>query len=152
MTLDDILMRVEKKTAEGMSGKGNDEVKFSWSKLNKKGQTLVKLREGDGIPLILIHGSSGDIIPFKPLQYLFTTPLWAIQLTPDAPSQSISDLAKFYYKVIKNARPKGPYRLGGFSGTSLVTYEVAHFIEGNGDDLKQLIFIDHFPTLLHSPL
>lgn len=152
VTLNDILVRAQEQTGQEVSPIVVVEEKFSWSQVNKKGQTLVKLREGKGIPLILIHGASGDIIPFKALQDLFSTPLWAIQLTPDVPTHSVSDMAMFYYKVIKKARPNGPYRLSGFSGTSMVTYEVAHLFESNGDDLRQLILLDHFPSLFHSPV
>lgn len=146
-TFDDLLVRADEHAEQNTLGK-----ELSGSELNESGETIVKLREGDGIPLILVHGALGDIEALKPLQSLFITPLWAIQLTRKAPIHSVPELAKFYYEEVKKARPDGPYHIGGFSSSSLITYELAHIMESNGDEIKQLILIDHFPTLFYSPL
>lgn len=146
-TFDDLLVRADEHAEQTTSGK-----ELSESERNESGETIVKLREGDGIPLILVHGALGDIEALKPLQSLITTPLWAIQLTRKAPTHSVPELAKFYYEEVKKARPDGPYRFGGFSSSSLITYELVHIMESSGDKIKQLILIDHFPTLFYSPL
>lgn len=146
-TFDDLLVRADEHAEQTTSGK-----ELSESERNESGETIVKLREGDGIPLILVHGALGDIEALKPLQSLITTPLWAIQLTRKAPTHSVPELAKFYYEEVKKARPDGPYRIGGFSSSSLITYELVHIMESSGDEIKQLILIDHFPTLFYSPL
>lgn len=152
-SFNDIITRAVEHTGQAtLVTEASQSGKFSWSELNKAGETIVKLRDGESIPLILVHGASGNIVAFKPLQDLFTTPLWAIQLTPEAPTQSIPELAKFYYEEIKKARPDGPYRIGGYSGSSMITYELAHMLESNGDEIKQLVMIDHFPTLFYSSL
>lgn len=146
-TFDDLLVRADEHAEQTALGK-----EISGSELNESGETIVKLREGDGIPLILVHGALGDIEALKPLQSLFITPLWAIQLTHKVSFQSFPELAQFYYEEIKKARPDGPYRIGGYSGSSVITYELAHILESNGDEIKQLVMIDHFPTLFYSPL
>lgn len=152
-SFNDIITRAVKHTGQAtLVTEASQSGKFNWSELNKAGETIAKLRDGESIPLILVHGASGNIVAFKPLQDLFTTPLWAIQLTPEAPTQSIPELAKFYYQEIKKARPDGPYRIGGYSGSSMITYELAHMLESNGDEIKQLVMIDHFPTLFYSSL
>ncbi|KAF9466964.1 polyketide synthase [Collybia nuda] len=125
---------------------------FSWDELNQSGQTVVKLVDGEGCPLILIHGVGGSIVPFIPLQQRFTTPLWAIQTTPEVPIDSIEKMAEFYFLRIKEERPQGPYRLGGFSASSLVTFEIARLLQANGDEIERLIMVDHFPMLFASPL
>ncbi|EJD00213.1 polyketide synthase [Fomitiporia mediterranea MF3/22] len=137
------------KTAAHQSGDGSD---FNWAKLNQPGETIVKLRDLDGIPLILLHGASGIVTAFRPLQEHFSTPLWAIQTTPETPFQSISAIARFYFDQIKKQRPDGPYRVGGFSGTSLITFEIVRLLEANGDEVVQLVFLDHFPMLFCSPI
>lgn len=153
VSFDDILTRADEHSDQAtLVTEASQGDTFSWSELNKAGETIVKLREGEGIPLILVHGASGNIVAFKPLQDLFTTPLWAIQLTPDAPTQSVPELAKFYFEEIKKARPSGPYRIGGYSGSSMITYELVHILESNGDDVQQLAMIDHFPTLFYSSI
>ncbi|KAJ7823343.1 KR domain-containing protein [Mycena olivaceomarginata] len=53
------------------------------------GQSLLKLIIGSGIPLIMIHGGAGDISAFRAIQEQFTTPLWAIQPTPDSPLDTL---------------------------------------------------------------
>ncbi|KAF8200274.1 polyketide synthase [Pholiota molesta] len=115
------------------------------------GQTVVKLVQGEGIPLILIHGASGNIVSFIPLQERFNTPLWAIQHTPECPMDSLQAMAAFYFLKIKAARPSGPYRLGGYSGCSLLAFEVAYLLRDSGDRVSQLVMLDHFPTLYSSP-
>ncbi|KAJ7464985.1 putative polyketide synthase [Mycena galericulata] len=121
--------------------------RFDWEALNQSGQTVVPLVEGDGTPLIVIHGSSGNILALLPLQERFSSPLWAIQTTPETPFGSFDELAVFYFKEIKALRPFGPYRLAGYSGNSLLAFQVALLFEKNGDHVVQLVMLDHFPIL-----
>ncbi|KAF9477477.1 hypothetical protein BDN70DRAFT_994948 [Pholiota conissans] len=125
---------------------------FDWKTLNQSGQTIIKLVESEGVPLILIHGASGNIVPFIPLQERFTSALWAIQNTPDCPMDSLQAIATFYVSQIKAARPSGPYRIGGYSGCSILAYEVAYLLQASDDRVVQIVILDHFPTLYGSPL
>ncbi|TFK38854.1 polyketide synthase [Crucibulum laeve] len=125
---------------------------FTWDALNQSGQTVVKLVDGEGVPLILVHGASGNIVGFMSLQQRFTSALWAIQTTPETPLNSLEEMAAFYFLKIKEARPSGPYRLGGFSACSLLTCAIAKLLEANGDELTRLIMLDHFPALFTSPI
>ncbi|KJA25964.1 polyketide synthase [Hypholoma sublateritium FD-334 SS-4] len=124
---------------------------FDWAALNQPGQTLVKLVGGDGVPLIVVHGVNGNIVPFIPLQEQFTTPLWAIQLTPDCPTDSMQALAAFYLMQIKTARPSGPYRIGGYSAGTLLAFEIAYLLHASGDQVLQMVVFDFFPTILTAP-
>ncbi|KAJ7808958.1 polyketide synthase [Mycena olivaceomarginata] len=125
---------------------------FAWDAFNQPGQSLLKLIIGSGIPLIMIHGGAGDISAFRAIQEQFTTPLWAIQPTPDSPLDTVDTLAQFYLEKIKEARPTGPYRIGGFSGSSMITLRLVQLLEANGDEILQLSFVDHFPMLFTSPI
>jgi len=134
-------------TTTSNEGKG-----FDWSKLNQPGETVVKLVDREGIPLILFHGGSGNAVYMMPLQDQFQSPLWAIQTTPETPLGSLEEMASFYFLKIKEARPAGPYRLGGYCASSLVSYAVARLLESNGDEIVQFLQVEHFPTLYTSPI
>ncbi|KAF7355656.1 Polyketide synthase [Mycena sanguinolenta] len=133
---------------------GTEEQPYDWKNPNQQGENIVKLVIGraDDIPLILVHGSAGDPVPFQPLQQRFTSALWAFQYTPDTPLTDLDELASFYFAQIKAARPNGPYRLGAFSATCLVALELARRLEADGETVLQLAFIDHFPLLYASPV
>nr|WGJ61595.1 SHPKS2 polyketide synthase 2 [Sanghuangporus sanghuang] len=101
MTLNDLevkLLDSSNQRTDLPSRNGRD---FDWSQLNRSGETVVRLRDLDENPLILIHGTSGNVVAFKPLQERFSTALWAIQVTPETPSQSIYAIARFYFDQIK---------------------------------------------------
>ncbi|KAJ8503283.1 hypothetical protein ONZ45_g10994 [Pleurotus djamor] len=123
---------------------------FNWDSLDRK-IPIIPLVVGNETPLFLIHGSSGDIVAFMPLQDCFKTPLYGIQASHDAPLDSIKDLAAFYFKEIKQVRPFGPYRLAGYSGTCLVTIELAKLFKKNGDTISQFALLEYWPTLFSSP-
>ncbi|KAF9016931.1 polyketide synthase [Hymenopellis radicata] len=125
---------------------------FEWDALHQPGQTILKLVVGSGTPLIILHGGAGDIAAFRAIQEQFSTPLWAIQPTPEAPLDAVDSLAQFYFEKIKEARPAGPYRIAGFSASSIVTLRLAQLLEANEDEIAQLSFVDHFPMLFTSPV
>ncbi|KAK1228314.1 Mycolipanoate synthase, partial [Marasmius sp. AFHP31] len=53
---------------------------------------------------------------------------------------------------IKAVQPHGPYRLGGFCGSSLLVFILAEEFQGNGDVVSHALLIDHFPLLYASPI
>ncbi|KAJ6544153.1 hypothetical protein B0H19DRAFT_1267456 [Mycena capillaripes] len=115
-------------------------------------ETVVKLvNGGDEPPLIMLHGGGGAIRAFEPLKAQFTTGLWGVEITPDTPLQSISAQAHFYFVKIKEKQPKGPYRLSAFSASSLILIALARIFEANDDNIIQLAFVDHFPTVFLCP-
>lgn len=61
-------------------------------------------------------------------------------------------VAELYFLKIKEVRPQGPYRLGGFSVSSFATVEIAWLLQANGDEIQELFMIDHFPMLFTSPI
>ncbi|KAJ7637908.1 putative polyketide synthase [Mycena polygramma] len=150
MTLTDVYQRIEQRTQVESDAHVN-EGRFDWNELNQSGQTVVVLVEGEGIPLIVIHGSSGNIGVLFPLQERFSSPLWAIQTTPETPMDSLEEMARFYFQEIKAVRPVGPYRFAGVSGCSIVMFHLALLFERNGDHVVQLVNLDHFPTLYALP-
>ncbi|KAJ7046113.1 polyketide synthase [Mycena alexandri] len=154
LSLDDLVLRIRdtRRTTVEEPAEGTNEDLFAWDAFNQPGQPLLKLVIGTGIPLIILHGGAGDIAAFRAIQEQFTTPLWAIQPTPDAPLDTVENLAQFYFEHIKAARPAGPYRIAGFSASSMVTLRLAQLLEASGDEILQLSFIDHFPMFFTSSL
>ncbi|KAK0453924.1 hypothetical protein EV421DRAFT_720319 [Armillaria borealis] len=130
----------------------DDRKLFDWRKLNLPGETVVKLVDSEGIPLVIIHGASGNVLAFKGMQEIFDTPLYACQFTPDTPVSSLQSMAQFYFQQIKSAIPNGPYRLAGYCGTCLLTLEIARNFESNGDEIIQLAFLDYSPALYTSTI
>ncbi|KAJ7622843.1 polyketide synthase [Mycena polygramma] len=154
LSLDDLVAKMgdTKQTAVEESAARTSERAFAWDAVNQAGQTLLKLNIGSGTPLIILHGGAGDIAAFRAIQEQFTTPLWAIQPTPEAPLETVDTLAQFYFEKIKEARPAGPYRIAGFSASSMVTLRLAQLLEANEDEIVQLTFVDHYPMLFTSPV
>ncbi|KAF8149650.1 polyketide synthase [Mycena galopus ATCC 62051] len=154
LSLDDLVsrMRDTEQTVIEASVPTTTEKPFAWDALNQPGQTVLKLVIGSGIPLIVLHGGAGDIAAFRAIQEQFTTPLWAIQPTPDAPLENVDTLAQFYFEKIKEARPAGPYRIAGFSASSMVTLRLVRLLEANEDEIAQFTFIDHFPMIFATAL
>lgn len=118
----------------------------------RSGQTIVKLRDGSGEPpLIVLHGGGGTIHAFGPLAKKFRSALWAIQVTPETPMDTLMDQVNFYYHRIKEKQPSGPYRLCAFSATSITAFALAGLLEQNQDVVSQLALIDHLPTTFLAP-
>ncbi|EPS97318.1 hypothetical protein FOMPIDRAFT_1128805 [Fomitopsis schrenkii] len=139
-------------TAQFDAEADHEEAAFDWLELSQAGRPLVKLvnRQGD-TPLILVHGASGSVVSFMPLQQKFTSYLWALQSTPDMPMHSLDAMAAYYYKAIKDAQPNGPYRIGAYSGTSIIAILIAERIVNDGDVAGQFSLLDHSPPLFTSP-
>ncbi|KAJ7770525.1 Alpha/Beta hydrolase protein [Mycena metata] len=117
--------------------------------LNQKDQTIVRLREPVSAepPLILVHGGSGHVFAFGYMQADFKTGLWAIQVTKDTPRTSFVAQTDFYYTKIKEAQPRGPYRIGGYCAGALIACRIARLLEKNGDEVVQLVLIDNSPFM-----
>ncbi|KAJ7828944.1 hypothetical protein B0H14DRAFT_3873194 [Mycena olivaceomarginata] len=110
-------------------------------------ETVVELRSDGGIPLIMFPGIRGTIDAAMALRANFSGTLWGIQITDSTPISPLSAQAAFFADKIREKRPHGPYRLAGYSGTSVVAVAVAKLLEESDEQLLQLSFIDHFPLM-----
>lgn len=153
LSFEDLYARLNSvRDTESTNGRSLGDNAFNWEELSRPGQPLVKLVDHPGeIPLIFVHGASGSVVTFMPFQQTFTTSLWVLQATPDTPMHSIEAMAEYYHKAIKEARPNGPYRIGAYSGTSLVPFLIAEKMIADGDAVVQFCLLDHFPLLFISP-
>jgi non-ribosomal peptide synthetase, terminal component len=114
---------------------------FLTSELNESAlrEKIVKLKDGSGVPLFIIHDASGEIVSYAPLVNALSldVPVYGISAFAfDNPSQifcSIKSMAVNYAKLIKNFYGTGPYRLAGWCTAGGVAMEVAiHLIKEGG--------------------
>jgi len=115
--------------------------------------TVVRFREAaDGqAPLIMLHGGGGTIYDLWIMKGKFVSGFWAIQITPDTPLHSLTAQSDFYYKMIREQQPHGPYRIGGYSGSTILAIRIAMLMEAAGETVSQLALVDHVPTVFIEP-
>lgn len=53
-----------------------------------------------GSPLFIVHPIEGTVVMLRSLAQLLPCPVYGIQFTPEAPADSIEDVAAWYWKVI----------------------------------------------------
>ncbi|KAJ7463693.1 hypothetical protein FB451DRAFT_1042909, partial [Mycena latifolia] len=125
-----------------------DLVQFtSESSPDPSAQPLVEICSGSGIPLIILPGGTGSIGLFFSLRSHFQGNLWAIQVTESTPLESFEALVEFWRAQIRAKRPHGPYRFAAYSGSTLFAVALTKMMEDAGQEVVQLTFIDHCPTL-----
>jgi thioesterase domain-containing protein len=74
-------------------------------------------------------------------------PVYALELleedlTACGPSPSFERLAQLYCNIIREVRPQGPYRLGGWCMWGWVAYEVARRLEQGGQEVELVLVMD----------
>ncbi|KAJ7776526.1 hypothetical protein DFH07DRAFT_798454 [Mycena maculata] len=110
-------------------------------------ENVVEICWGSGIPLWVFAGGDGRLAPLLGLRPHFSGPLWGIQITESTPTAPFAALVAFLAEKIRQKQPDGPYRLAAFSASSVISIAVARYLEGNGQEILQLTFIDGFPML-----
>lgn len=110
-------------------------------------QTIVEICDGPGIPLIVFPGATGRIEPLLALRAHISGALYGVQVTESTPITPFMAQAAFVVQKIRDKWPDGPYRLGAFSGASVIAVAVAKLLEESGQEIIQLSFIDGFPLL-----
>ncbi|KAF8959299.1 hypothetical protein BDZ97DRAFT_1922992 [Flammula alnicola] len=138
----------EVETIQGDDGtSGADTKDIKWQLILESKETVVEIAPGSGEPpLMLIHGAPGMLETF-PMFMECTSAVWGIQITEDAPQDSVEELAAFYYQKIKEKQPHGPYRFASYSGSCVLVLELVMLAERHGDTVIQFAMLDHFPTL-----
>ncbi|KAJ7096113.1 hypothetical protein C8R44DRAFT_379140 [Mycena epipterygia] len=111
------------------------------------GQPLVEICGGSGTPLIILPGGNGSMGLFFGLRRHFEGPLWSIQITESTPLESFASLVGFWKQEICGKRPHGPYRFAAYSASTLLGVALTKLMEDCGEEVIQLTFIDHCPTL-----
>ncbi|KAJ7636257.1 hypothetical protein FB45DRAFT_1024384 [Roridomyces roridus] len=111
---------------------------------------LIEICSGPGIPIIALPGANGTIGVFYALQEHVhgRGGFWAFQMTESTPDvESLPALLGFWKAELQKRWPHGPYRLAGYSASSLLAVALAKMMEDDGEEVLQVILFDHFPLL-----
>lgn len=109
---------------------------------------LVRMREGSGRPLFMVHGMNGTTMDCWSLVRALRTPrpIWAFQARGIdgelPPHERVEDMARAYVDEMRQVQPHGPYALSGFSFGGLVAYEMAQQLLARGERVELLFLID----------
>ncbi|KAJ7627164.1 NRPS-like enzyme [Roridomyces roridus] len=113
-------------------------------------EPIIELIGGAGEPVIILPGATGSLMRFFPLRRHCKGPVWAIQITDLTPMEPLRTMVQYWKDAIVAKKPHGPYRLAAFSASSLHGALLAKMFEDAGEEVSQLAFIDHSPTLYMS--
>ncbi len=106
---------------------------------------------GERPPLFLVHPAGGHVICYRGL---------AVSLAPDQPVYGLQprgledglepianlpEMAAYYVEAIRRLRPRGPYRLGGWSFGGVVAWEMARQLHAAGETVDLLAMLDTAP-------
>jgi malonyl CoA-acyl carrier protein transacylase len=113
--------------------------------------TLVKEGRPDdaAVPVFLVHPSGGTVSFAYALaaHSRDPSPLYAIGY-PAALSGSLTTIpgmARYYLRLIREARPNGPYRVGGYSLGGTVALEIARLLREAGERVERVLLFDTMP-------
>ncbi|KAJ7727029.1 hypothetical protein B0H14DRAFT_2640971 [Mycena olivaceomarginata] len=99
-------------------------------------------------PLIILPAGNGSIGIFYSLQAHYEGELWGLQVTDSTPMDSLTGLAAFWKEQICARWPHGPYRIARFLWLCSSRSRHVKMLEDAGEEVLQLTFIDHSPTLI----
>jgi amino acid adenylation domain-containing protein len=112
---------------------------------------LVPVREqGDGAPLICIHGAGGHVLNMSAIARHMSPKLAFIGMQArgtdgiSEPHSSIEDMAAAYLAELRVIQPNGPYYLSGYCGGGLVAFEMARILQEQGQQVPLLALIDTY--------
>jgi amino acid adenylation domain-containing protein len=107
--------------------------------------------EGDGLPLFCVHGDEAS--HFIPKYLGKTRPFYAFFHQGEDGKRiehtSVESIAAHFIREMKQARPKGPYLLTGYSFGGIVAYEMAQQLTAAGDEVPLLAVFDTYAPGLH---
>jgi amino acid adenylation domain-containing protein len=115
----------------------------SWSPLVR----LAEGKEGEA-PLFCIHGGGGSVLVFADLARALgeELPVFGLEARGLAagppPLDRIEAMADLYLEAIREVRPRGPYRLLGYSIGGKVAFEIARRLEAGGEPIELLAVLD----------
>jgi amino acid adenylation domain-containing protein len=102
-------------------------------------------------PLFLSHPAGGHVVCYRGLAVLLAgeQPVYALQPRGvedgQTPLEGIGRMAATYVDAIRGMRPRGPYRLGGWSFGGVVAWEMAQQIRAAGEEVDLLALFDTAP-------
>lgn len=99
--------------------------------------------KGKKPPLWLFHPDNGEVLVFLGLaKHITDRPVYGLRARGFNPgegySSSTSEAIETYHAAIKTQQPYGPYALAGYEYGSVLAFEVAKILRGNGDEVRFL--------------
>lgn len=114
---------------------------------------LIRIQnKGNRLPIFYVHPVGGTVSCYFNLSRSLgdQQPFYALQAYAmthrDYSVKTIEDLAKLYFKEIREVQPNGPYRLGGWSMGGFIAYEIAKLLKQEGEEVIELSMIDTYLT------
>lgn len=124
------------------------------SRPNQSQSNLALLQAGGNeAPLFFVHPSSGDVLCFIALARHLgqDRPFYGLEspdLYTDAPPMTdIETMATRYLEAVRQAQPRGPYYLGGWSGGGNIAFEMAQQLVRQGEEVAFLGMVDSLPRV-----
>ncbi len=117
---------------------------------------LVALRPtGSRPPLFLVHPVGGNVFCYTELSRLLgeDQPVYGLQalgLSPagTAAQETVEAMAATYVAALREAQPRGPYRLGGWSIGGVLAYAMAQELRQGGEEVELLALFDSLAPVL----
>jgi thioesterase domain-containing protein/aryl carrier-like protein len=106
---------------------------------------------GERPPLFMIHPAGGHVICYRGMAVLLAPDQPVYGLQPRGledgmePIDSLPEMAAYYVDAIRRFRPRGPYRLGGWSFGGVVAWEMARQLRAAGEEVDLLALLDTAP-------
>jgi thioesterase domain-containing protein len=106
---------------------------------------------GERPPLFLVHPAGGHVVCYRAL---------AVSLAPDQPVyglqprgiedeheaiDALEEMAAYYVASVRRFRPRGPYRVGGWSFGGVVAWEMARQLRAAGEEVDLVAMLDTAP-------
>ncbi|MEO3876052.1 amino acid adenylation domain-containing protein [Nonomuraea sp. B12E4] len=106
----------------------------------------VRLRDGDGPPLFLVHPLSGDLLCYRHLVAALPPgrPVHGFQ-SVGSPPATVAELAARYAADVRRIRPEGSFDLAGWSFGGIVAVEMARLLGGTAGGVRTLALLDTSP-------
>jgi amino acid adenylation domain-containing protein len=119
---------------------------------------LVPMRfVGSRAPLFLVHPGGGNVMAYVGLvkelgadQPVFGLRSRGIEYG-EKPNWTVAEMARDYLAAIREVKPSGPYRLGGWSLGGVIAFEMARQLEAAGETVEPLLLIDSRSPRLDDP-
>ncbi len=115
-------------------------------------EILVKLADGKGAPLFIIHSTPGDVMGYAHLASIIggTHPVYGLEslglTNPDQAHTTVEQMATAYIAKMRKVQPHGPYYISGWCYGGMVGVEMSIQLQDAGEQVGSLILIET-PTL-----
>jgi len=118
-------------------------------------ELVIRLRDGEGTPLICIYPASGVSWQYSVLSRYLKKDMPIIGLQsprpqgPIAMSETIDEVCDRQLAILREAQPSGPYYLLGYSLGGTIAYGLAVRLRRMGETVRFLGLLDTYPSEEH---